>query len=270
VGGAPELEWLTGFTTKRQTNGKGGSILPLGLSYDNGVLLATGHFTGFLGTGDSPEDNFLSNDIETGEDYSPQLGFILKYDASDGALTGSVSEPNGGVGNHVRSAAYREGRVHYYGTSLGSLWYASYDDTFSDYKYDALATIYNATATEAFFREDGVIILGKGKNSPVITGAPPVFSENSPEGLSALILFFAVDGLKKPGGNYIKVVCDKFTVHSLEGALGFAGDTGDFAVFNLAGRLVYSGRFVGGGTVSLPSGVYIVRSGGRSVKAVVL
>jgi hypothetical protein len=271
-GQAPQLDWLRHFTTIPQTNGKGGTILPLSLNYDNGVLLATGHFTGFLANGNSSADSILSNDITTGEDYAAQLGFVLKQDAATGLLTGQVKDHIGGIGAHIRTAAFRENKIHAYGTALGSLWYASYDAGFSNPQRYPLADINNATATQALFLDDGFIVLGRGRYNPTVTGAPEAFGENNPEGLSAVILSFALDGLQKGNETGIKDIRrddNALIVRSLPGAIGVWG-SGAVKVFNLNGTILYSGLLYNASKeIALKKGIYIVTANGKAAKILV-
>jgi hypothetical protein len=271
-GETPQLDWLNHFVTKPQTNGKGGSILPLSLNYDNGVLLATGYFTGFIATGNNESDNILSNDLTSGTAQAAQLGFILKQDAATGNLTGQVKDHIGGIGAHIRTAVYRENKIHAYGTALGSLWYASYDADFSNPVRYPLASIENATATEALFLNDGFIVLGRGKHVPDIAGAPDAFHDNNPEGLSAVMISYLVDGLQKGDETSIKQFPE--TVNSLKivshaGVITISG-SGGVKVINLCGQVVYSG-FIRNSTKGIApgKGVYIVVSSEKAVKVLV-
>jgi hypothetical protein len=270
-GERPQLDWLRHFTTKTQTNGKGGSILPLSLNYDNGVLLATGHFTGFLATGKDDSDNILSNDLETGTDQAAQLGFILKQDAATGELTGQVRDPVGGIGAHIRTAAYRENKIHAYGTALGSLWYATFDADFSHPLRYPLASINNATATEALFLNDGFIVLGRGRYIPDITGAPEVFKENNPQGLSAVMVSFLAGGLQKKEETQVNFPEkeSRLNIFSRAGTLTVSGN-GSVKVINLNGSVVYAG-FIRNTTreIVLEKGIYIVIANEKAGKVLV-
>jgi hypothetical protein len=272
-GQTPQLDWLSHFTTKAQTNGKGGSILPLSLNYDKGVLLATGHFTGFIATGNSAADNILSNDIETGTDNAAQLGFILKQEATTGLLTGQVKDHIGGVGNHIRNATFRENKIHAYGMTLGSLWYASYDADFSNPLRHSLASIDGATATQALFLNDGFIVLGRGRQSPDVAGAPAAFKEDKPAGVSAVILSYALDGLQNGEDNTgmedIRWKDNSLLVRSLPGAIGVEGN-GAVWVFNLHGTVVYRDSIHNASKeIALEKGIYIVTANGKASKILV-
>jgi hypothetical protein len=268
VGGArPQLDWLKHFTTKVQTNGKGGSILPLSLTCENGALLATGHFTGFIA---DENGNVLSNDITSGDTYAAQLGFILKQDIVTGELTGQVKDHVGGIGAHIRSAAFRENKIHAYGTALGSLWYATYNADFSNPLRYPLASIENATATQALFLNDGFIVLGRGKHVPEVTGAPEIFKENNPEGLSAFILSCLAEGLQKEDGTKIHVpeASGDLTVAAHTDAITVRGN-GRIKVINLNGTTVYSGYVEGTKEIVLKKGIYIVMANEKAVKVAV-
>jgi hypothetical protein len=264
----PQLDWLTHFIIKPQTNTKGGSALPLSLNHDNGTLLATGHFTGFIATGNNPSDNILSNDIKTGDTYAPQLGFILKQDAATGLLTGYAKDPIGGIGAHIRTAAFRQNHVHAYRTDLGSLWYESWDADFSNPQQHKLATIESATATQALFLNDRFIILGRGRHTPDVTGAPETFKENNPEAITAVILSFALDSLDEDNtGTYNIQSGDRtLTIRPIPGAISIEG-TADVRIFNLNGALAYSGA-VRNQTkeITLKTGIYIVIANGKATK----
>jgi hypothetical protein len=268
VGGAtPQLDWLKHFSTKVQTNGKGGSILPLSLTCENGVLLATGHFTGFIADGN---DNVLSNDISSGDAYAPQLGFILKQDPATGELTGQVADHIGGIGAHIRNAAFRENKIHAYGTALGSLWYATYNADFSSPLRYPLATVENATATQALFLNDGFIVLGRGKHVPEVAGAPEIFRENNPEGLSAIILSCLAEGLQKEEGTKIHLpeAPEDLTVVAHTNTITFRGN-GWIKVINLNGVAVYSAYVAGVKEIALEKGIYIVVANEKAVKVAV-
>jgi hypothetical protein len=267
---APQLDWLTHFTTKPQTNGTGGTTLPLSLNYDNGVLLATGHFTGFIATGNDDRDIILSNDVATGTALAAQRGFVLKQNAETGELAGQAQDPVGGIGAHIRTAAYRQNKIHLYGTALGSLWYDTYDADFSNHRRHPLATIENATATEALFLNDGFIVLGRGKHTPDVTGAPAAFLDNNPEGLSAVMISFRAGELQKEE-TLIRIPEKEapLNVFSHAGGITAAGN-GRLQVLNLSGVAVYTG-FIRNTvqTLALEKGIYIVIANGSPGKILV-